>query len=307
MKKFFVVALVALFAIGFLLKPATSHATEAKVGITMMGDWWKPAFLRFENQSTSNIKGSNIKHDADGSFMFGPMFWVNVASGWNLGGQMLFGLSRNQFEYSSIAIDADLLRWYFGNGLLAGFIDIGQTKVRRYDLDVYAEHPFHKFLDLLIGFRFNYDDSNKGYAYRLATYGFDYKTSEYSAWYMGPSVGVQFHYEIVKGLVVSSALSVIIQWGQYDSTKKYLDTILFLVPYDYSVGYFCIGLDMNVKLAYYIAPAHLEVFVGGRYIVLPHIQAGDDSPVYDLSYKNGWIGGEAEHWGGIFFGAAYKF
>ena len=305
MKKCIVVALAALFAIGFVLKPTMSHATEAKVGISMMGDWWKPAFLKFENQSTSNIMGSNLKHDADGSFMFGPMFWVNVASGWNLGGQMLFGLSRNQFEYSSIAIDADLVRWGIGRGLLGGYIDIGQTKCRRYDLDLYAEHPVHKFLDLLIGFRFNYDDG-KGNSYRLGTYGFDYKKDEYSAWYMGPSVGVQFHYEIVKGFTVSTAVSAIIQWGQYNTEKKYLDTFLFLVPYDYHVGYFCIGLDMNVKLAYYIAPAHLEVFVGGRYIVLPHIAAGNDSSMYDLSYKNNWIGGEAEHWGGIFFGAAYK-
>lgn len=307
MKKIVVVALVALFAIGFVLKPSTSHAVEAKVGLTMMGDWWKPAFLKFENQSTSNFKGSNIDHEATGSFMFGPMFWVNVASGWNLGGQMLFGLSRNKFEYTSLAIDADLLRWAFGNGLLAAYMDIGEMKARRYDLDLYVEHPFHKFLDLLIGFRFNYDDGNYGEAWRLATYGFDWKKSdEFSAWYMGPSAGIQFHYEFVKGLVLSTAVSLTMQWGQFDSEKRYLDTFLFLIPYEYKVGYFCIGLDMNVKLAYYIQPAHLEVFVGGRYQVLPHIEAGDDSPMWDLSYQDGWIGGEAEHWGGIFFGAAYK-
>ena len=64
---------------------------------------------------------------------------------------------------------------------------------------------------------------------------------------------------------------------------------------------------MNVKLAYLIAPAHLEVFVGGRYIMLPHIAAGDESSGFDLTYKDEWINGEIEHWGGITFGVAYKF
>jgi hypothetical protein len=308
MKKCVVVALVALFAIGFVLKPSTSHAVEAKVGLTMMGDWWKPAFLKFENQSTSNIMGSNLDDDLDGSFMFGPHFWVNVASGWNLGGQMLFGLSRNEFEYTSLAIDGDILRWITTGALLAGYMDInGKLKARRYDLDLYAEHPVHKFLDVLIGFRFNYDDGNYGNAWRLGTYWFDWKKSDdFSAWYMGPSAGVQFHYEFVRGLVLSTAVSLAMQWGNYDTTKKYLRTWLFLIPYDYSVGYFCMGLDMNVKLAYYIAPAHLEVFVGGRYQFLGHIEAGDDSPVWDITYQKGWIGDEIEHWGGIFFGAAYK-
>jgi hypothetical protein len=297
MKRLVLVLLVALFALGLVFKPSASYAVEAKVGINMMGDWWKPAFLKFEQEEAAKLFGKNMEHDSDGSFMFGPMFWVNVASGWNIGGQMLFGLSRNEFKNTTAAID-----WKILPILPYGYIDVSESKCRRYDLDLYAEHPVHKFFDLVIGLRFNYDDG-EGTGWRLWP---DYKKYEYSAWYFGPSAGVQFHYEFVKGLVLSTGIALTFQFGQYDNEKKFLDSFLFLIPYEYKVGYVCIGFDMNVKLAYLIAPAHLEVFVGGRYQVLPHIGASDDSPALDLAYKNNWINGEVEHWGGIFFGAAYK-
>lgn len=307
MKRMVLVLLVALCALGFIFTPSASYAVEAKVGINMMGDWWKPAFLPFEQETAAKLFGSNSTDDLEGSFMFGPMFWVNVASGWNLGGQLLFGLSRNKFEYSTLAADIDLLRRIWSGGLIGVYYGVGESKCRRYDMDVYAEHPFHKYLDLVIGLRFNYAEGD-GTSWRLgfAGFRFDYTKEEYSTWYFGPSAGVQFHYEFVKGLVLSTAVALTFQFGEYENERKYLQSVWTLVPYDYLAGYACIGFDMNVKLAYYIQPAHLEVWVGGRYQVLPHIAASNDSPVYDLSYKDDWINGEVEHWGGIFFGAAYK-
>lgn len=303
MKKIFLLFVSALFAGALMFVPTPSHAVDAKVGINMMGDWWKPAFLPFMQEEAAKLMGSNMEDELSGSFMFGPMFWVNIASGWNLGGQMLFGLTRNKFEYTSLALDLDLLRW---PGLFRGYFDIGESKCRRYDLDLYAEHPVHKYIDLTIGLRFNYDEG-EGDSFRFGIPWFDLKWEEYSAWYFGPSVGIQFHYEFVEGLVLSSGVALTFQFGEYDNEKKYLQSFWTLIPYNYTAGYVCIGFDMNLKLAYYIKPAHLEVFVGGRYQVLPHIAASDDSPVYDLTYKDGWIDGEVEHWGGIFFGAAYRF
>ena len=49
------------------------------------------------------------------------------------------------------------------------------------------------------------------------------------------------------------------------------------------------------------------MFVGGRYIFLGNIVAGDDGSVLDLTYQEGWITGKMDHFGGIMFGAAYKF
>jgi hypothetical protein len=306
MKKLVVVMLAALFGLGIFFTPSTSHAVEAKLGISMMGDWWQPAFIKFERESAAKLLGNNLKHDSDGSFMFGPMFWVQLNGSWSLGGQVLFGLSRNEFKYSTIAADINLARAFPG-GILAAYYDVGQSKCRRYDTDLYTEYAFHKYFNLLIGLRFNYDDG-EGDSLRLGVpVLIDAKKEEYSAWYFGPSIGVGFHYELVKGLTLGAGLSALIQFGEYNNEKKYLMSFLTLVPYKYTAGYFCIGLDMNVKLAYLIAPAHLEVFVGGRYIMLPHIAAGDDSSGFDITYKDKWINGEIEHWGGITFGVAYKF
>lgn len=283
MKKITVVMLAALFAIGIFFTPSTSHAVEAKVGLYMMGDWWQPAFIKFERESAAKLYGSNLKHDSEGSFMFGPMFWVQLNGSWSLGGQVLFGLSRNEFKNSTLAADVNLARLFPG-GAFAGYYDVGQSKCRRYDTDVTAEYAIHKYLNLLIGLRFNYDDG-EGDSIRLGVpVLLDAKKEEYSAWYFGPSIGVGFHYEFIKGLTLGAGLSAIIQFGEYDNEKKYLMSFLTMVPYDYKAGYFCIGLDMNVKLAYLIEPAHLEVFVGGRNIMLPHIAAGADSSGFDITY-----------------------
>ncbi len=308
MKKLVVVMLAALFALGIFFTPSASHAVEAKVGISMMGDWWQPAFIKFEREHAAKLFGDNLKHDTSGSFMFGPMFWVQLTGSWSLGGQVLFGLSRNEFKYSTIAADLNIARIFPGGSILGAYYDVGESKCRRYDTDLTAEYAFHKYFNLLIGLRFNYDDG-EGESVRLGFIGplLDAKKEEYSAWYFGPSIGVGFHYEFVKGLTFSTGVSALIQFGEYNNEKKYLMSFLTMFPYEYTVGYLCIGLDMNVKLAYLIEPAHLELFVGGRYIMLPHIAAGDDSSGFDITYKDEWIGGEIEHWGGITFGVAYKF
>ena len=311
MKKLVVLIVAALFAAGLVFKPTASHAVEAKLGISMMGDWWQPAFIKFEREAAAKLLGNNLKHDSEGSFMFGPMFWVQLSGSWSLGGQVLFGLSRNEFKYSTAIVDINLGRGIPIGGwpasILAASYDVGDSKCRRYDTDLNVEYAFHKFFSLLIGLRFNYYDG-EGDSLRLGLpYILDMKKEEYSAWYFGPSIGVGFHYEFIKGLTLSAGVSALVQFGEYDIEKKYMQSILMMIPYEYKVGYFCIGLDMNVKLAYLIQPAHLEVFVGGRYMMLPHIAAGDDSSGLDISYKDEWINGEIEHWGGIFFGAAYKF
>lgn len=317
MKKIFMVALVALFAIGLVFKPTASHAVEAKLGIEMMGDWWQPAFLKFEQEKAGKLFAKNFKNDSEGSFMLGPMFWVNVSGNWNLGGKVLFGISRNEFTYSTAAVDVNLLR-YFLPGMLRpglalgavplGFYDVGKSECRRYDTDLYAEYGFHKYFNLVIGARFNYYDG-EGDSVRMISFwpNIDAKDEKYSAWYLGPSLGVTFHYEFVKGLTFSLGLAALFQFGEYDNEKKYFLTVLNGIPFNYKAGYFCIGLDTNIKLAYLIEAAHLEIFVGGRYIMLPHIAAGDESSGWDISYKNGWIDGEIDHWGGINFGVAYKF
>lgn len=305
MRRTVLILIAALFAIGIAFKTTPAHAVEGKVGLTMMYDWWKPGFLAFENATVANLYGDAFSDDLEGSFMMGPTLSLGINSQWTFGTTLLFGLSRNEFTHASYAADLDVLR----AGILGAYLESGKSKARRYDWDINFDYAFHKYLSLLIGVRFNYADG-EGEAFRLGLVGprFDFMDQkEFSAWYLGPSLGLGFHYEFIKGLVLNVGVSALIQFGQYDSERRFLDTWLLLIPYDYSAGYFCIGLDNNVRLGYLIAPISLEVFIGGRYIVLPHIAAGGDSPAWDLSHQKDWIGGEVEHWGGLYFGAAYKF
>ena len=173
-------------------------------------------------------------------------------------------------------------------------------------MDAGVERELHKNVNLLIGLRFSYNDGETD-AYRVGLglgTPVDLKKDEFSVWYLGPEIGISPHFELYKNLNLAFGVSLLVQFGSYDATKK----IFFaLIPYEYEVGHFDIGLDNFLKLSYYIEAAHLEVWVGGRYIFLPHIVAGDDGSVLDLSYQDGWITGGLEHFGGITFGAAYKF
>ena len=60
MKKLIVVMLAAFFTLGIFFTPSASHAVEAKVGISMMGDWWQPAFIKFEREKAAKLCGVRI-------------------------------------------------------------------------------------------------------------------------------------------------------------------------------------------------------------------------------------------------------
>ncbi|OHD63479.1 MAG: hypothetical protein A2176_06570 [Spirochaetes bacterium RBG_13_51_14] len=296
----------SLTALGLVLNPSVASAAEVKLGIAMMGDWWKPGYMKLVNESAGKLYGSNTKQNLDGSFMMGPMLWANIASDWNLNFQMLFGLNKNYFDYSTVAADVILISATGDPRRL--YIDLGEVDIWKMDMDLVFERVLHKYINLLIGARFSYNDG-KTESYSLnalpAGWPINYKEDDFSAWYLGPSVGVGFHFELYRGLTLGFGVSALIQFGSYNAEKKYL--LSYFIPFKYEVGHFDMGLDNYIKLSYFIAPASIEVWIGGRYIVLPHIVAGDDGSVLDLTYEEGWITGEVEHFGGITFGAAYKF
>ncbi len=311
MKKMVLIIIASLFAMGIAFKTTPAHAVEGKVGLTMMYDWWKPGFLAFENSTAAKVYGFDLSDDLEGSFMMGPTLSLDINSKWTFGTTLLFGLSRNEFQHATFAADIDIMRGlspWLGSDYLGIYWETGKSKARRYDWDINFDYAFHKYLSLLIGIRFNYADG-EGNAFRFGLVGadVDFMDEEYRAWYLGPSLGLGFHYEFIKGLVLNLGVSALMQFGDYKNEKRYVGSWLLLIPYDYKSGYFCIGLDNNIRLGYLIAPISLEVFIGGRYTVLPHIAAGGEYPMWDLTYKKNWIGGEVEHWGGLYFGAAYKF
>ena len=312
MNKSALLFITALFSLGLAFQPA--HAIEGKIGVAMMYDWWKPGFLNMEVDRAGSYGARNVKTNLDGSFMLGPTLWLKLAENWGFGATMLFGVSRNEIQYSSIALDSNIL--YLANPplppqIVASYIDIGKSKVRRYDLDVNLENAFHKYFSLLIGVRFNYDDGD-GSSVRLLdsinSLGLNRKDEYFSAWYLGPSLGIGFHVEPVPGLTLGLGASALIQFGAYYLDKYTLIPLASNYMHSkYNVGYFCVGLDSSAKIAYLISPINVEVWIGGRYILLTHISAGDNGSVLDVSYKTGWITGKLEHFGGIIIGAAYKF
>ncbi len=314
MRKFSVLILASFFLFGFAMKPMAAHAIEAKLGATFMYDWWKPAFLKMEIDRAGSYGARNAKTNLDGSFMLGPAFWFKLTESWSMGATMLFGVSRNEIQYSTIALDSNVL--YLTQQLIPpkfveSYLDIGQSKTRRYDLDVNFENAFHKYFSFLIGIRFNYDDG-EGNSWRLldtvTNFELNKKKETFNAWYAGPSLGIGFHIEPVQGLTLSLGASALIQFGSYYLDKyAWFPVISNFMHSKYDVGYFCVGLDSNAKIAYLIAPISVELWIGGRYILLTHISAGDNGSVLDVSYRSGWITGELEHFGGIMFGAAYKF
>jgi hypothetical protein len=315
MRKFTFAAMALFFLLGFVLKASEARAVEAKLGVAMMYDWWSPAFLKLEQENAAKIFSSNLRDNQDGSFMLGPTFWVRLTGDWAMVGTVLFGVTRNQFDHTSVAIDMPVWALVTPGGPVDSYLDVGSSKVRRYDVDLNFEYAIHKYFNLLIGARFNYDDGEGIQSFRLLENPlglggarFNLKDEYYDAWYLGPSLGIGFHIEPVENFTISLGVSAIVQWGDYYLEKKFLiPPITYAAPYKYDVGYFCIGLDTNLKFAYLIAPINVELWIGGRYMLLPHISAGDDGSVLDLSYKQGWITGELEHFGGITFGAAYKF
>lgn len=305
MKKTIIILLAVFFAIGIMFKPAPAGAADVKLGVTMMGDWYKPGYMGLVNESEGKLLGSNTKQNLDGSFMMGPNLWAGLGSGWSLNLQMLFGLNKNQFEYSTFAVDLTIPQF----PPLKAYFDIGDVDIWKMDTDVGVAKELHKYVSLLIGARFSYDKGETS-AFRLGITGMgpvDFKKDEFSNWYLGPSLGVGLHFELYKGLVLGFGTSFIVQFGTFESEKKLLSAYWTLLPYNYEVGHFDLGLDSYLKLSYYIEAAHLEVFVGGRYIFLGNIVAGDDGSVLDLTYQEGWITGKMDHFGGIMFGAAYKF
>jgi hypothetical protein len=314
MKKFMNLLIAAMFFLGFAMMPSVSYAVEAKLGAVAMADWWKPAFLRLEKEAGPKFFSYEHKDDLDGSFLMGPTLWVKLTEEWGMGFTALFGLSRHEIRYTTYAGEISVwsLPYLMPLDIVNTSLDIGKSKIRRYDADLNFERSIHKYLNLLIGLRFNYNDG-EGSSYRivdnLGISGFNVKKEEFSAWYAGPSLGVGFHIEPVSNFTIGLGVSALFQFGNYDLEKKVAAPLplRYIFPYKYSIGYFCIGLDSNVKFAYLISAINIEVWIGGRYILLPHISAGDKGSKYDLSYKSDWISGELEHYGGLLFGVAYKF
>src|SRR4030042_3133799 len=243
--------------------------------------------------------------------MMGPSFSIRIRNTWKIGLTGLIGLSKNQFKHSTLAMEASYLYPVIPSSFIDAYIDIGSLEARRYDADLTVERSIHKYCNLLFGARFNYNDG-EGSSIRflyLNPFPVNKTTEEFFTWYVGPSVGAGFYYE-VKGFSINIGVSALFQFGIFYLERYLLNPGLYIFNFisdEFYLAHVSIGADCNLKLAYFINRIRLEVWVGGRYIILPHIAVADIGSAYNAVYKNGWITGEFEQFYGVMFGAAYKF
>jgi len=292
-------------------RPSQPKSVEVKLGLAMMYDWWKPGFMKLEHGLAGNILSRNRKTLYDGSFMMGPTFSMKIGGTWNVGATALFGLTRNMVKHSAVALEANYLYLTIPSSMVDAYIDTGTSKIRRYDADVSIERFMHKYFSLLFGARFNYNDgegSSLRFLY-LNPFPINKITDTFSAWYVGPSVGAGFYYEI-KGFSISAGVSALFQFGVYKLEKTLLNPGIRMFNFisdNFKIAYVAMGADASLKLAYFIERIRVEFWVGGRYIILPHISVYDIGSAFNAAYRKSWITGEVEQLGGITFGAAYKF
>jgi hypothetical protein len=120
-----------------------------------------------------------------------------------------------------------------------------------------------------------------------------------------------FNTEIYNGLLVDMSVSVLLQGGDFRSEKGN-----FLVGFwtfqmgsrgnKCKVSSVSVGPDASVKFSYLIAPAGVELWVGGRYICLPYVDEKVRDAGANMTYRK-WLVGRVEHFGGVLFGASYNF
>lgn len=295
-----------------VVKPRTGarSAVEVKLGLSMMYDWWRPAVLKLGNGLTGNIFSQKYKSDTDGSFMMGPAIGIRIGTDWNIEMSALLGCSRNQFRHSTLAMEASYLNLIVPYSMFNPYLDRGIMEIRRYDADLNVEHTMFKYLNILFGARFSYHDA-EGHSWRASLlYSPVSKTvDDFTNWYVGPSVGVGFIYE-VKGFSFKGGVSALFQFGIYEFERFHYNPFFYnfnFISDEFKIAHLSIGADCNLRLGYFIRRIRLELWVGGRYIILPHISLYDIDSAFNAAYTKGWLTGEYEQLIGLMFGASYRF
>lgn len=306
MKNTIITIMIGFGIVAAALRPLPANAAEASLGVTAMYDWWQPPFLKLHYGDATRLFGFRMKHDEDGSFMLGPTLKVWFGP-WRMDLTGLFGVTKNDFAYSSL--NWDFTVWnILGPDLIRNYIMIGDSSARRYDVDLKFAKSIHRFVNFNIGGRFNYADGD-GSQYRLyIPIDFNFGQDDYHFWQVGPVIGIGFNFEI-KNFTIYFDINGIVTIGDNYLERKLVFPRLYpyLIPFKYDTYFLGFGFDMDAGIAYYIAPAHLSIGVGFRWVGVVCASVDDDGSMLDLSYKDHWINSEWDHFYGITFNVSYKF
>ncbi|MBN2160702.1 MAG: hypothetical protein JW807_15035 [Spirochaetes bacterium] len=291
-------------------KTVRKSNVEAKLGLIMMYDWWTPSFIKLQNGLTGNIKSHNMDATLSGSFMMGPTASVKVGRDWTVGATALFGLSRDRFRHSTLAIEGNYLYLTVPDWPVQWYADRGRSDVRRYDAEIAVERSMIKYLNVLFGVRVGYYEG-EGRSKRLSSLyvPLTITNDETTEWHIGPYAGLGFQYE-VNNFSVNLGVSALIRCGMLHVDRRMINPLLRIfcfVSDEFNIVHVDPGGEASLRLAYFIKRIRLEVFIGGRYAVLPHVCLYDGISAFNAAYARGWLTGEFDQFGALFFGAMYKF
>jgi hypothetical protein len=303
-----IITILVVFAAAARPLPVRAAQAEASLCIACMYDWWYPVFQNLHYGDATRFLGTTIKHDEDGSFMLGPTLKVWFGK-WRMELTPLFGASKNDFRYSSLNWDVTVWNIIspppYPNW---GYITVGDSTARRYDVDLKFAKSLHRFFNFNIGGRFNYG-GGEGKLYRFyMPLDFNYGEDKYHLWQVGPVIGIGFNVEI-KNLTIYFDVNGIINLGNNYLERKLVLPGLFpwVVPFKYDTYLLGFGFDTDAGIEYYIEQAHISVGAGFRWVGVVCAAVDDNSSLLDLSYQDKWMNGRWDHFFGITFSVSYTF
>lgn len=291
-------------------KPARKTGVEGKLGLAMMYAWWTPAFIKLQNGCTGNIYSFNKDTTGSGSFMMGPTASIQIGRDWNVGATVLFCLSRDRFRHSTLAIEGNYLYLTVPDWPVQWYADRGRSDIRSYNAEIAVERSMIRYLKILFGARGGYF-GGKGRSIRLSGLYFPVSVvnDKHEGWSAGPYAGVGFHYEY-RNFFIDLGIAAVIQYSMYHLDRRMINPLLRIFSFvsdEFYISNLDMGGDATLRLAYFIERIRLEVFIGGTYIILPHISIYDGISAFNAAYARGWMTGEFDQIGAFFFGAMYKF
>lgn len=305
MKKTLIIAAIAV-ALLAVMGPAPAGAVQVKIGLAGMYDIWDPPFKKLHEGKSNSLIHAGLKDDADGSLMLGPALNLKWG-GWRMDLQALFGVMKNEFDYTNYRWDLTL--WNLpGFGQRLDWITVGDYSARRYDVDLKFGKSIVQYLYFNFGARFNWADGS-GSQFRIAPGpGLNFGEDDFRYFQVGPIIGIGFEYEI-KGFSFYFDVNGIVNFGNHNLERKYLFPFpwSYVMPFKYDTDIIGFGFDTDIGMAYFIAPAHISIGVGFRWVGVVCVPGEDDSSMIDFAYRDKWVKGKWDHFYGFTFNVSARF
>ena len=224
--------LLTLIAISILIiAPHKLHAVDITIGATTWFAW-------VDQEYTKNLVSSSDTENTP-AFLYGPAASVKFNSDFNLTFIFLYGQFKIEEKTPSYLINYN----YY-----------------RYDSDLALNYRLNDYFKIFCGIKYMYFGNNvsKNASLGSGSAGFVYKFEHEG---LGPGAGISSTYPVLENLFLLTSLSGFYIWGE--ETKGFIDASYSKRSIKSDCNDY--GINFNLSLAYYIAPASTTIILGGRY------------------------------------------